>query len=277
MAITEKAATERGLVLGQQITTTFLQGGTTQLTLEAIYDTRFPIRGPGWLVTQERFDAGVPPAQQTDSAVYIQLVDDSDAGVAAARPALQQIADAVPGAELQDVDEYQRSQTAQVDQFLLVVYVLLALALVIATVGVVNTLLLSVTERTRELGLLRAVGMTRRQLRSGIRWESLIIAFVGTITGLVLGLILGGALVRALRDDGITIFEIPWRPLLVILEITDPGRHRRRDLPGLAGLAPRRPRGHRHGVSRQSRPYPPRPPAPTTSGAPAPWPTIPPP
>jgi putative ABC transport system permease protein len=140
--------------------------------------------------------------------------------VAAARPVLQQIADAVPGAELQDVDEYQRAQTSQVDQFLLVVYVLLALALVIATVGVVNTLLLSVTERTRELGLLRAVGMTRRQMRSGIRWESLIIAFVGTITGLVLGLILGGALVRSLKDDGITIFEIPWRPLLVILEIT---------------------------------------------------------
>ena len=220
VAITQKAAAERGLVLGQQITTTFLQGGTTQLTVEAIYDTRFPIRGPGWLVTQSRFDAGVPPAQQTDSAVYIQLVDPSAAGVAAARPVLQQIADAVPGAELQDVDQYQRSQTAQVDQFLLVVYVLLALALVIATVGVINTLLLSVTERTRELGLLRAVGMTRRQMRSGIRWESLIIAFVGTITGLVLGLILGGALVRALQDDGITIFAIPWRPLLVILEIT---------------------------------------------------------
>jgi putative ABC transport system permease protein len=220
VAITGKTATENGFVLGQQVTATFLQGGTRQLTIEAIYDTRFPIRGPGWLINQALFDASVPPALQTDSAVYVALVDDSPAGIAAARPTLQQIADAIPGAELQDVGEYQRAQTAQADQFLLVVYVLLALALVIAIVGVVNTLLLSVTERTRELGLLRAVGMTRRQVRSSIRWESLIIAFVGTITGLTLGVALGWALVHSLRDDGITSFEVPWRQLIVVIEVT---------------------------------------------------------
>lgn len=220
VAITEKSALEKGLSLGQQVTATFLQGGTRELTIEAIYDTHFPVRGPGWLITQELFDASVPPALQTDSAVYVALVDDSPAGVAAARPALQAIADTVPGAELQDVGEYQRAQTSQADQFLLVVYVLLALALVIAIVGVINTLLLSVTERTRELGLLRAVGMTRRQVRSSIRWESLIITFVGTITGLALGLAFGWALVHSLRDDGITIFEIPWRQLVVIIELT---------------------------------------------------------
>jgi len=220
IAITEKSATEKGLSLGQQVNATFLQGGPRQLTIEAIYDTRFPIRGPGWLVDEELFDASVPPALRTDSAIYVALVDDTPAGIAAARPALQAITDATPGAELQDVGEYQRTQTSQADQFLLVVYVLLALALVIAIVGVINTLLLSVTERTRELGLLRAVGMTRRQVRSSIRWESLIIAFVGTITGLALGLVFGWALVHSLRDDGITTFEIPWRQLVVIVELT---------------------------------------------------------
>jgi putative ABC transport system permease protein len=220
VAVTEKSAVANGLSLGQPITATFLQGGTRQLTIEAIYDTRFPIRGPGWLITQELFDASVPPSLQTDSAVYVSLLDDSPAGIAAARPALQAIADSVPGAELQDVGEYQRAQTSQADQFLLVVYVLLALAVVIAIVGVVNTLLLSVTERTRELGLLRAVGMTRRQVRSSIRWESLIIAFVGTITGLALGLAFGWALVYSLRDDGITTFAVPWRQLVVIIELT---------------------------------------------------------
>ena len=219
IAVTEKTATDRGIALGQEVTATFLQG-TRQLRVEAIYDTRFPIRGPGWLVSRHLFDAIVPPPLQTDSAVYVQLQDASDAAVAAARPALQAIVDGVPGAELQDVGEYRRAQTAQADQFLLVVYVLLALALVIATVGVINTLLLSVVERTRELGLLRAVGMTRRQVRSSIRWESLIIAFIGTLTGLVLGLVFGWALVRSLRDDGITAFQIPWRQLIVIVELT---------------------------------------------------------
>jgi putative ABC transport system permease protein len=217
IAVSSKQAEERGLTLGQTLTATFLQGGTQELTVESIYDTDFPVRGPGWIVTREMFDANVPPALQTDSAVYVKLVDGSAEGVAAARPALQAIVDTVPGAELQDLKEYQRAQSSQADQFLLIVYVLLALALVIAVVGVVNTLLLSVHERTRELGLLRAVGMTRRQVRSSIRWESVIISLIGTLTGLAIGLVFGAALVRALQDDGITVFEIPWVQLVVIV------------------------------------------------------------
>jgi putative ABC transport system permease protein len=217
VAVSSKQAKDRGLTLGQPLTATFLQGGTQELTVESIYDTDFPVRGPGWIVTREMFDANVPPALQTDSAVYVKLDDGSAAGIAAARPALQAIVDAVPGAELQDLKEYQRAQSSQADQFLLIVYVLLALALVIAVVGVVNTLLLSVHERTRELGLLRAVGMTRRQVRSSIRWESVIISLIGTLTGLAIGLVFGAALVRALQDDGITVFEIPWGQLVVIV------------------------------------------------------------
>jgi putative ABC transport system permease protein len=218
--VSAQLATDRGLVLGQPVTATFLQGGTLDLTVEAIYDTEFPVRGPGWIVTRELFDANVPPALQTDSAVYVKLVDGSDAGVAAARPALERIVDAVPGAELQDLKEFQRTQSSRADQFLLIVYVLLALALVIAVVGVVNTLLLSVHERTRELGLLRAVGMTRRQVRSSIRWESVIISLIGTLTGLVIGLVFGWALVRALRDDGITVFQVPWGQLVAIVALS---------------------------------------------------------
>ncbi len=137
------------------------------------------------MITQERFDANVPPAQQTDSAVYIQLVDDSAAGVAAARPALQQIADAVPGAEVQDVGEYKKAQTAQADQFLLVVYVLLALALVIAIVGVVNTLLLSVY---RAHPRARAAPRGRDDPATGAIQHPMGVGhhrLIGTITGLV--------------------------------------------------------------------------------------------
>jgi len=120
---------------------------------------------------------------------------------------------------LQDLGEFKKAQTDQANQFLVIVYVLLALALVIAIVGVVNTLLLSVYERTRELGLLRAVGMSRRQVRSTIRLESVIISLMGTLIGLVIGLIFGWALVTALADQGITSFAIPWSQLVVIVII----------------------------------------------------------
>ncbi len=219
IAVSKKHADDKGLTVGQTVTATFLQGGTQQLTVEAIYDTRFPVRGPGWLVNRQLFDRNTPPALQTDSAVYVELVDPSAAGIAAARAPLESIVAAVPGAELQDLGEYRKAQSAQADQFLLVVYVLLALALVIAVIGVVNTLLLSVHERTHELGLLRAVGMTRRQVRSSIRLESVIISLVGTIIGLAFGLVFGWALVRVLRDDGITAFQVPWTQLLGVMAL----------------------------------------------------------
>ena len=217
VAVSEELASERGLAVGRPVTATFLGGGTVELTVEAVYDTRLPLRGPGWLVDLDLFDRNVPPALRTDRAVYVKLVDGSDEGIAAARPSLERVVDAVPGAELQDIGEYQQAQGARADQFLLVVYVLLALALVIAVVGVINTLLLSVHERTRELGLLRAVGMSRRQVRSSIRWESVIISLIGTLTGLVIGLAFGWAIVRALRDDGITAFAVPWSQLAVVV------------------------------------------------------------
>jgi len=197
----------------------FLQGGATTLTLTSIYKTEFPIQGPGWIISTDQFNTLVPPSQQTYSAIYIKLDDTSSAGVDAALPGLKAVTDAVPGAKLQNLNEYKKSQTDQVNQFLQIVYVLLALALIIAIVGVVNTLLLSVYERTRELGLLRAVGMSRRQVRSTIRLESVIISLMGTLIGLVIGIIFGWALVTALVDEGITSFAIPWSQLVIIVII----------------------------------------------------------
>jgi putative ABC transport system permease protein len=97
------------------------------------------------------------------------------------------------------------------------VYVLLALAIFIALLGIGNTLALSIFERTRELGLMRAVGMTRRQLRSMIRWESVIIALQGTALGLLVGVFFGWALVLAMKSQGITTFSIPVRSLVIMV------------------------------------------------------------
>jgi putative ABC transport system permease protein len=95
-------------------------------------------------------------------------------------------------------------------------YGLLGLALVIALIGIANTLALSIYERTRELGLLRAVGMTRAQLRRTVRAEAVIIALLGTVEGLVVGTLLGWALVSALKSQGITRLSIPITQLVII-------------------------------------------------------------
>jgi len=219
IAASEKLAKEKNLKLGDSVPASFLQSGATTLVLSSIYSTEFPIQGPGWFISTSEFATVVPPAQQTYSAIYIALDDTSTDGVEAALPGLKAVTDAVPGAKLQNLTEYKKAQTDQVNQFLQVVYVLLALALVIAIVGVVNTLLLSVYERTRELGLLRAVGMSRRQVRSTIRLESVIISLMGTLIGLLIGIVFGWALVTALVDEGITSFSIPWSQLIIIVII----------------------------------------------------------
>jgi putative ABC transport system permease protein len=219
IAASEKLAEEKQIKIGDPIELVFLQGGATTLTLGSIYKTEFPIQGPGWIISTDQFNTLVPPSQQTFLSIYIKLDDTSSAGVDAALPGLTAVTDTVPGAKLQNLDEYKKAQTDQVNQFLQIVYVLLALALIIAIVGVVNTLLLSVYERTRELGLLRAVGMSRRQVRSTIRLESVIISLMGTLIGLVIGIVFGWALVTALVDEGITSFAIPWSQLFIIVII----------------------------------------------------------
>jgi putative ABC transport system permease protein len=104
-----------------------------------------------------------------------------------------------------------------IDQLLGLIYAMLALAILIALLGIANTLALSIIERTRELGMMRAVGMTRSQLRSMIRWESVIIAIQGTVLGLVVGVLFGWALVTALSDEGFETFRLPVLTLVVIV------------------------------------------------------------
>ena len=115
-------------------------------------------------------------------------------------------------------DEYIDATGAQVDQMMAVVYGLLAVAVLIALLGIANTLSLSIHERTRELGLLRAVGQTRRQVRATVRWESVIVAVFGTIGGVGLGTFLGWGLMRAMRaQEGIGEFAVPTNVLVVVL------------------------------------------------------------
>ena len=122
-----------------------------------------------------------------------------------------------PNVTVQDQTEFKASIRDQVDQLLYLVYALLGLAVVIAILGIVNTLALSVVERTREIGLLRALGMGRRQLRGTVRLESVSISAYGALLGLLIGVLFGAALQRSLADQGITVLGVPWLVLAVVL------------------------------------------------------------
>jgi putative ABC transport system permease protein len=124
---------------------------------------------------------------------------------------------AYPNVKVQSRAQFEASQTAQVNKLLGLVYALLALAVVIALIGIVNTLMLSVFERTHEIGLLRAVGMKRRQVRAMIRSESVILAVFGAVIGIIVGTGLGLALVSALHSQGITNTEVPFSKLVIFL------------------------------------------------------------
>jgi putative ABC transport system permease protein len=155
---------------------------------------------------------GVSPA---DSFVYV--VTEPDADVAAVRAGLEQVTTTLPTVTVKDQEAFTEEQRAPVNRLLSLVYALLGLAVLIAVLGIVNTLALSVMERTREVGLLRAVGMTRRQLRAMVRWESVAIALLGAVLGIVLGVVFGIALQSALSDEGLEVLAVPWARLAAFL------------------------------------------------------------
>jgi putative ABC transport system permease protein len=151
---------------------------------------------------------------QFDNQVIVTLAEgvDTEDG----RRAIESVTDDYPLAEVRDQAELKANQAQQINQFLALIYVLLGLAVIIAFVGIVNTLGLSIYERTRELGLMRAVGMSRKQVRTSIRWEAVIIALLGTVLGLVLGIVFSFSLVTVLESQGFNTFRLPLGQLLFL-------------------------------------------------------------
>jgi putative ABC transport system permease protein len=215
IAVPRTVADDRGWALGQPVDVTFLQTGSQLLELVAIYDNPLPAAGEGYLVSQELFAATYPTVEQTDNAVYTRLA--SGVSLAEGRAAIEVVTSDFPSARVQDLTQFTQERLDRINQFLVVLYALLALALVIAVVGIVNTLLLSVYERTRELGLLRAVGMSRRQVGTSVCWESVLIAVLGACTGVAVGLFFGWALVQGLADRGARVFSIPTGQLVAVV------------------------------------------------------------
>lgn len=190
-----------------------INGRPTQLKVAAIFSTD-KNAGIGSVITtlDTLAKAGLQPA---DSMLSIDARPGAD--VAAVRRGLDEVVKELPMVSVQDSAEYAQTQGAMLDRFLMVIYALLGLAVVIAVLGIINTLALSVLERTREIGLLRAVGLKAGQLRRMIRLESVVIALLGAVVGLGLGVLFGWALQRAAADDGLSELRIPLGQLGIFL------------------------------------------------------------
>jgi putative ABC transport system permease protein len=164
-------------------------------------------------VSRELFASTTLPT--VDFGIFIVSEPGSDP--AAVRAALEAAVEDYGIGEVQSRSEYIDSQASQIDMIVNLVFALLALSVFIAVFGIIITLLLSVFERRRELALMRAVGMTRRQVRTMVRYEAVITSLLGTVEGIVVGLLLGYALVLALRDEGLKSFTVPWSAIVVVM------------------------------------------------------------
>jgi putative ABC transport system permease protein len=211
IAVFEDVAEEKGLSIGDRVPVVFKDTGRQELTVAMIYGEPQP--AGNWLLGTEAYEANVD--DQYDFQVFVKKADGVD--TATAKAAVDEVAAAYPGAKVLDQSGYKADQTKFIDQLLGLIYAMLALAILIALLGIANTLALSIIERTRELGMMRAVGMKRNQLRSMIRWESVIIAIQGTLLGLVVGVLFGWALVTALADEGFETFRLPVTALVAIV------------------------------------------------------------
>jgi putative ABC transport system permease protein len=203
IAVYEDTAEANGWAVGDTVPVRFAGTGEQPLTIGALFEESTELGD--YLVGLDTYDANV--ADRFDYQVVVTVAD--GVGLDQARRAVTTVADAYPLADVQDVDEYTAAQGAKAGTILNLMYVLLGLAVFIALLGITNTLALSIFERTRELGLLRAVGMTRNQLRRSVRYEAVIIALLGTALGLVIGTGFGWAIVQALEGEGLTTFAVP--------------------------------------------------------------------
>jgi putative ABC transport system permease protein len=214
-AVVEKGlADDKDLTVGSLVIVETPGGKSLDVTVKGIYEAP-----PLWkmlgdiTISQAAFDAGYQDPRNLYTFVRTR---------GGATPANEQALDTAlrdyPGVKLDTKSGFSKTQQDSINPFLNLLYVLLALSVIVSLFGIVNTLVLSVFERTRELGMLRAVGMTRRQVRRMIRHESVITALIGAVLGIVLGIFLAAIITQALHDEGV-IFSVPVANIVVFAGI----------------------------------------------------------
>ncbi|MFA1537364.1 ABC transporter permease [Actinomadura monticuli] len=209
--VDEATAKDRGWKVGTPVPVTFTDGKVEQLTVSGVY-TRSDLAGP-------RMISGEAHLRHTARPTVGVVLVDASAADASTKSALESAVKGYPNLEVSDQASLKADAREQVDGFVTFLTILLIMSVIIAAVGVINTLALSVIERTREIGLLRAIGISRRQLRRMIRLESIMIAVFGAMLGMGIGVAFGAALQNALADQGLGVLAVPYGTLAVYLAV----------------------------------------------------------
>uniref|UniRef100_A0AAU3GWK7 ABC transporter permease n=1 Tax=Streptomyces sp. NBC_01401 TaxID=2903854 RepID=A0AAU3GWK7_9ACTN len=214
MSVGDVYATEHGIKIGDEITVAFRAGGTAKLKVAAITSDDVAVDKGMNYVSTATAESYVPADKMPNNvAMFAKAQDGKEKeAYAAVKGALADY----PQYKVQNQADFKQDLKDQIGQLLNIVYGLLALAIIVAVLGVVNTLALSVVERTREIGLMRAIGLSRRQLRRMIRLESVVIALFGALLGLGLGMGWGTSAQKLLALEGLGVLEIPWPTILTV-------------------------------------------------------------
>ncbi|MFF3910684.1 ABC transporter permease [Streptomyces sp. NPDC001848] len=208
MSVGSDYAKKHGVHVGDTVTVAFKGGRTAKLKVAAITNDDTAIDQGARYMSIATMQKYVPKDRIPPNQIMFAKAEDGREKQAYA--ALKQSMKPYPQYQVRDQTDYKKELKDQVGQLLNMVYGLLALAIIVAVLGVVNTLALSVVERTREIGLLRAIGLSRRQLRRMIRLESVVIALFGALLGLGLGMGWGATAQKLLALKGLNVLQIPW-------------------------------------------------------------------
>jgi putative ABC transport system permease protein len=213
MAMRENLSDTLGLGVGDSAAVELADGSTKDLEIVALFSDGTIFEGI--LVTDARWNT--IGDQDNFDWIAASIVEGSTTEQAAAD--MDAIRAAFPQLVAQSTGEYQESISAQVDQLLYILTGFLGLAILIAFIGIINTMALSIFERTRELGLLRAVGMTRSQMHRMVRWEAAIVSGVGALLGAAVGVVFGVLVVIATPDEILNRLALPWLQLALLVAV----------------------------------------------------------
>lgn len=214
MSVGSDYAKKHGVRVGDTISVAFKGGETAKLKVAAVTDDDTSIDQGARYTSIETLSKYLPADRTPQSVMMFGKAKEGQEEAAYA--ALKKSLDSYPQYQVRDQTDYKEELKDQVGQLLNMVYGLLALAIIVAVLGVVNTLALSVVERTREIGLLRAIGLSRRQLRRMIRMESVVIALFGALLGLGLGMGWGATAQKLLALEGLNVLDIPWPTIIAV-------------------------------------------------------------
>ena len=206
----------KGKKVGDKLILTTPTGKQVTYTIKGLLDEGdFSLLGGGIVVPNDRLSRDFNV--KADAFIFVDFAD--GANPTQTRAAIDRtLAARFPNAESQTRQEFKDNQNAQLDPLLILIYVLLALSVLVSLFGIVNTLALSTYERTRELGMMRAIGTSRRQVRSMVRQEAVITSLIGAVLGVVLGVLFALLISRPLADEGFTLtFPIGTLILLLVL------------------------------------------------------------